>query len=232
MSVLAARLGIIVALALVGTAANAGDDTDPHARHKEMMQEQMEHEADPHAKHKQMMHDKGATPAATSRIEIPDVQLLTQDGETVGLLDDVIGHKIVVIDFVYTTCTTVCPVLSAILGQLQGRLGDRLGVEVVIISLTVDPLRDTPQRLKAYAAKHHALDGWVWLTGDKQAVDGVLKEFGAYTANFEDHPSMMLVGDNQSGEWSRFLGFPDSGKIMQKINEISAARGAMSAVTE
>lgn len=213
MSALAARLGIIVALALVGAAANAGDDTDPHAKHKQMMQ------------------DKGAM-SADSSIEIPDVQLLTQDGETVGLLDDVIGHKIVVIDFVYTTCTTVCPVLSAILGQLQGRLGDRLGDEVVIISLTVDPLRDTPQRLKAYAAKHHALDGWVWLTGDKQAVDGVLKEFGAYTANFEDHPSMMLVGDNQSGEWSRFLGFPGSDKIMGKINEISAARGAMSAVTE
>lgn len=231
MSALAARLGIFVALALVGAAANAGDDTDPHARHKQMMGEQMAHEADPHAKHKKMIHDKGAMPSDSS-IEIPDVQLLTQDGDTVSLRDDVIGHKIVVIDFVYTTCTTVCPVLSAILGQLQGRLGDRLGDEVVIISLTVDPLRDTPQRLKAYAAKHHALDGWVWLTGDKQAVDRVLKEFGAYTANFEDHPSMMLVGDNQSGEWSRFLGFPGSGKIMQKINEISAARGAMSAVME
>ena len=101
-----------------------------------------------------------------------------------------------------------------------------------MISLTVDPLRDTPERLKAYSEKHHARDGWVWLTGDKQTVDEVLQAMGAYTPNFEDHPSMMLVGDRNSGEWSRFLGFPGSGNIMEKIDELSAARNAQSAVRE
>jgi hypothetical protein len=43
---------------------------------------------------------------------------------------------------------------------------------------------------------------------------------------------MMLVGDRNSGEWSRFLGFPGSGNIMEKIDELSAARNAQSAVRE
>ena len=97
------------------------------------------------------------------------------------------------------------------------------------MSLTVDPLRDTPARLKAYSEKHRAGDGWVWLTGSKPDVDEVLQKLGVYTPNFEDHPSMILVGDGSSGEWSRFVGFPGAGQIVDKIDELSAARDAQAA---
>jgi len=100
------------------------------------------------------------------------------------------------------------------------------------VSVTVDPLRDTPARLKAYSEKHRARDGWFWLTGSKQNVDEVLQKLGVYTANFEDHPSTILVGDASSGEWSRFLGFPSVGQLIQKINEFSAARTVQSAAKE
>lgn len=188
--------------------------------------------SDPHAKHRQMLNEVQQEKSKFADISIPDVQLTTQFGESVSLRDDVIGDRIVVMDFVYTSCTTVCPVLSAILGQLQGRLGERLGKDVVMISLTVDPLRDTPQRLKAYAEKHRAKDGWVWLTGDKQTVDEVLRAMGAYTPNFADHPSMMVVGDQNSGEWSRYLGFPGAATIMEKIDELGMTDNAQAAVGE
>ena len=158
------------------------------------------------------------------RIDVPDAELVTQDGQAVKLASDVIGDRIVVVDFVYTTCTTVCPVLSAILRQVQERLDERLGSEVMLVSISVDPNRDTPARLKAYSGKLGAQDGWLWLTGEKTVVDMVLKDLGAYTPNFEDHPSMILVGDGQSGEWGRFLGFPGAEQIMTRIDELSAAR--------
>ena len=119
--------------------------------------------------------------------------------------------------------------LSAILGQVQNRLGDRLGTDVALVSLTVDPLRDTPARLKAYSEKHRAGDSWVWLTGSKPDVDEVLQKLGVYTPNFEDHPSMILVGDGSTGAWSRFVGFPGAGQIVEKIDELSAARDAQAA---
>ena len=214
MSGVSARLVLFMLTVLAANTGVAGDNSDPHAKHRQMMNEEQE------------------SAANSAAIQVPDVRLTTQFGNEVSLRDDVVGDRIVIIDFVYTSCTTICPVLSAILGQLQGRLGERLGEDVVMISLTVDPLRDTPERLKAYSEKHHARDGWVWLTGDKQTVDEVLRAMGAYTPNFEDHPSMMLVGDRNSGEWSRFLGFPGSGNIMEKIDELSAARNAQSAVRE
>jgi len=63
-------------------------------------------------------------------------------------------------------------------------------------------------------------------------VDDALQQLGVYTPNFEDHPSTILVGDGGSGEWSRFIGFPGAGQLMDKINELSAARTMQSASKE
>jgi len=191
-----------------------------------------EAESDPHAHHREMMKAKAEQKAQAAILEIRDAQLIDQDGETKSLSSDIVGDRIVVVDFIYTTCTTVCPVLSAVLMQVQDELGDRLGTEVMLVSISVDPQRDTSARLKDYAKKLRARDGWMWLTGDKLAVDDVLKDFGAYTPNFEDHPAMVLVGDGTTGEWSRFLGFPGANHIVDKINEFAAARSAQSAVRE
>ena len=81
-----------------------------------------------------------------------------------------VGDRIVVINFAYTTCTTVCPVSSASLAQVQGQLGDRIGRDVGLVTVTVDPLRDTLARLKAYAGSVGAGAGWTWLTGPKPQV--------------------------------------------------------------
>ena len=178
---------------------------------------------DPHAHHKAMLN-KPAEPAKSTAVDLKDLPLIDQDGNEVRFVSDVIGDRIVVIDFVYTSCTTVCPVLSALFGQVQSRLGERLGKEVALVSVSVDPTRDTPQRLKAYAAKHKAQPGWIWLTGRKPTVDEVLDGLGAYSTNFEDHPSMVLVGDGRTGEWSRFFGFPSPDRLMEQVDALQAAR--------
>ncbi len=189
-------------------------------------------DSDPHAKHRKMAQDAKKSEPTRDSITLPDTILVTQNGKSVRLGSDIADGRIVVIDFVYTSCTTVCPVLSAILGQVQRNLDDRLGSEVMLVSISVDPIRDTPARLKAYAGNFRAGDSWVWLTGDKRAVDSVLTDLGAYTPNFEDHPSMILVGDAGSGEWTRFLGFPGADQIIAKVDELTVARNLHAAVLE
>ena len=83
-------------------------------------------EEDPHAKHRAMMRESADKKPEAADVDLRDRTLLTQDGQEVRFVSDVIGDKIVVMDFVYTTCTTVCPVLSALFTQVQGKLGDRL----------------------------------------------------------------------------------------------------------
>ena len=200
---------LFVALGVAsGTAHAQADNQDAHEHHRKMLEEQNKPNAN------------------FADIVLPDAVLITQDGVEVSLQNDVVGDRIVVMDFVYTTCTTVCPVLSAIFSQVQNHLGDRLGREVVLVSISVDPNRDTPARLKSYARKLRAGDSWLWLTGRQQTVKEVLEELGAYTTNFADHPSMVLVGDGQSGQWARFLGFPAADQIIRKVDEFSAARMA------
>ncbi len=184
-------------------------------------------EDDPHAEHKAMMQ-QAAEAADSTKVDLLDHLLLDQHGKEVKFVSDVIGDRIVVMDFVYTTCTTVCPVISAVFGQVQNRLGDRLGDDVVLVSVSVDPIRDTPKRLKAYSKIHRAQPGWIWLTGKKRTMDEVLDGLGAYSPNFEDHPAMVLIGDGQNGQWSRFYGFPNPDRILGQVNALRAARNVAS----
>jgi protein SCO1/2 len=181
---------------------------------------------DPHAKHRAMMKQKSAPAVESVEIDLRDRMLVDHNGEDVRFVTDVIGDNIVVTDFVYTTCTTICPVLSALFTQVQGKLGGQVGDDVRLVSMSVDPIRDTPQRLNAYSAKHRAGEGWVWLTGNKPAVDDVLTGLGAYTSNFEDHPSMVLIGDGRTGEWKRLFGFPNPDRIVQIVNDMRERREA------
>ena len=167
---------------------------------------------------------KPVEPARPTDVDLLDLVLMNQNGEEVNFVSDVIGDRIVVMDFIYTSCSSVCPVISAVFGQVQDKLGEQLGDEVVLVSVSVDPVRDTPQRLKAYAAKHKAKPGWIWLTGGKRTMDEVLDGLGAYTPNFENHPAMVLVGDGRTGEWSRFFGFPSPDRLKDQVNVLQAAR--------
>jgi protein SCO1/2 len=162
-----------------------------------------------------------------ARVDLADIELVDQDGRKVRFASDVVRGRVVVIDLIYTTCPLVCPILSAILSRLQEQLGDRLGREVHLVSVTVDPNTDIPPRLKEYAAKFEARPGWTFLTGERQNVMQVLKGLGGYTADLTNHPAMILVGDGGKDGWTRFYGFPSPERLLEKVNEISAARRSL-----
>ncbi len=174
-------------------------------------------------------HDPGAAeappPDSSARVEVPDVELVNQDGAAVRVRSLLLSGKPVVVSFIFTTCTTVCPMISTILARVQDRLGDRAGREVSLVSISVDPGRDTPARLKAYATRHHSGPGWTWLTGGRGAVEQVLRGMGAYTPNFADHPPMVLVGDGK-GAWTRLNGFPAQADIVAQVDSYAKATPA------
>jgi len=192
-------------LALV-PAARAADDPAHHHHHQDQPAAQ----------------DK----PSSVQVKYADTVLVNQEGKKVKLKSEVFGDRLVVMDFAYTTCTTVCPVLTAVLVKVQAELGNKAGGDVQLVTMTVDPARDTPARLKEYAAKHGAKAGWTWLTGPAAVVNEVLRGFDAYASNFEDHPAMILVGDPVSGRWTRFYGFSDPKEVLAKVEELRAARGA------
>lgn len=166
-----------------------------------------------------------AQPPKPVKLALPDTSLLDQDSRRLRLRSDVLAGRIVVVDFIYTTCTTICPIFTATMGSLQERLADVSARDVQLVTVTVDPVRDTPRRLKEYAGRHHAkFDNWSFLTGSKSDVDAVNKAFGTYTPNIDDHPPMVLVGDTASGQWTRFYGFPAASDLEARVRQLLAAR--------
>jgi protein SCO1/2 len=81
--------------------------------------------------------------------------------------------KIVIANFIYTSCTDICPLLSTQMQSLQERLRQEnlLGNQVQLLSFSVDPARDTPAVLRNYAERHKAdPDAWRFLTGPEETV--------------------------------------------------------------
>jgi protein SCO1/2 len=173
--------------------------------------------------------------AQAAQVTLYDAQLVDSDGQAVRLKSEAIDNRIVIVDFIYTSCTTICPITSAIFGDVQERLierlGEQFGRDVELVSLTVDPATDTPERLKDYAGNFGSPTGWLWLTGDKPKVDKVLAGFGAYAADFTRHAGAIVVGDARSGDWTRFYGVPNPPDIVARVEQLLAARKPAS-VTE
>jgi protein SCO1 len=155
----------------------------------------------------------------TSKMNIPDVELLDQNGRKVRFYTDLVKGRAVAINFIFTTCTTICPPLGATFARVQKELGDKVGRDVHFISISVDPATDTPERLKAWGEKFHAGEGWTFVTGDKPRLDELLRALGASSARREDHSPTVLIGNDARGNWTRTYGLANTTRLVQIIND-------------
>lgn len=166
----------------------------------------------------------GYSSHASSKMTIPDVELLDQNGNKIHFYTDLVKGKTVAINFIFTTCTTICPPLGATFARIQKELGERVGRDVRLISISVDPATDTPERMKAWAAKFHAAEGWTLVTGAKPDVDRLLLALGAATASPADHTPTVLIGNDAAGQWTRTYGLAHAGLIVKLIGDAADGR--------
>ena len=154
------------------------------------------------------------------KMVIPDVEVLDQNGNALHFYSDLIKGKTVAINFIFTTCTTICPPLAATFARVQKDLGDKTGRDIHFISISVDPLTDTPERLKAWGAKFKAGDGWTFVTGEKQEVDKLLNALGASVSRREDHSPTVIVGNDLEGVWTRTYGLARTAQLTGLIMDV------------
>ena len=160
--------------------------------------------------------------ASGDAMRLPDVELLDQDGRKVRFYTDLVRGKTVAINFIFTTCTTICPPLGATFARVQRDLGERAGRDVHLISVSVDPATDTPERLKAWGAKFRAAPGWTFVTGAKPDMDELLRALAASTARPEDHTPTVLVINDQKGVFTRTYGLSRPSQIIKVIDDAVA----------
>jgi protein SCO1/2 len=163
-----------------------------------------------------LVHHETSDAADVQRSEvhyaIPAVKLVRDDGKVVQLSDELNDGRPVVLNFIYTSCTTICPLSSQIFERFQDELGK--GERVHLMSISIDPEQDTPARLRAYAAQFHAKSGWNHYTGSLAAVTAVQSAFNAYHGDKMSHTPLTLMRAAPGKSWVRFDGFARAADLM------------------
>ena len=135
---------------------------------------------------------------------IPNVRVRTQNNQDVRFYDDLIKGKIVMMNFMFTTCTVQCPRSTSNLAHVQQALGERMGRDIFMISVSVDPEHDTPAVLKRYAERYHAGAGWVFVTGAREDIDLIRRDVGVDEDDEAQtrHTGMLIYGDDARRTWA------------------------------
>ncbi|MEY2963178.1 MAG: hypothetical protein RL754_439 [Bacteroidota bacterium] len=118
----------------------------------------------------------------TNYYRIPEFTLYDTDNKIVTR--ESLDSNVYVLSFFFATCPTICPAMNFHLNEIERRFHDIPYVKLV--SITVDPTKDTPDALKAYQKlKGYDKDKWLFLTGQEEAIYELAK--GVYLNAFEDH---------------------------------------------
>ena len=149
----------------------------------------------------------------------PNVELTTDSGEVVRFFDDMVEDKVVMINFIYTTCVDVCPMETAQLVQVQRLLADRLGKDVFFYSISIDPDHDTPEVLAEYKQRFRA--DWTFLTGNEDDITLLRKKLGLYIEEIQDgsnnHNVNMVIGNQATGRWMKRSPFENPHVLADQI---------------
>jgi protein SCO1/2 len=116
-------------------------------------------------------------PASTLPVLFPAPQFDLVDQTGRPFSSSHLTGKVVVANFVFTTCTDICPLLTATMAQVRDQLrqANLLGDKAVIVSFSVDPEHDTPEALTTYGERFGAVPAeWRFLTGQRQVIDDLL----------------------------------------------------------
>ena len=149
-----------------------------------------------------------------------NLPVVTHEGKTLRFYDDLIKGKIVVINFVYTTCPDICSLSTARMAQVVKWLGERVGRDIFIYSITLDPGRDTPEVLAKYAKAFSAGPGWLFLTGKPEDIRLIRWKLGERSRTLSEHRPHMQIGNDRTGEWRRMSVMGSLKLVTQRILEM------------
>lgn len=122
----------------------------------------------------------------------PPINLTREDGSNFQLSD--LRGKIVLLFFGYTSCPDVCPTTMAELKTAVDKIGPENADQVQVVYVTVDPQRDTPQRVQEYA--NHFNREFIGLSGSESDLAKVWNDYGVFRSVAEGSPATGYLVDH------------------------------------
>ncbi len=133
-----------------------------------------------------------------------NLEVIDQDGRKLKFYDDVLKDKVVAINFIFTNCQGACPLMTRQLTLVRDLLGPDVGNEIHFVSVSIDPVRDTPAAMKEFAQTHHAdQDYWRFVTGNAENLEYIVKKLGQYNDDVEAHSTLLLAANVRTAHWTK-----------------------------
>jgi len=163
-----------------------------------------------------------------TKISIPDIEVLDQNNRRVRFYSGLVKGKTVAVNFIFTTCTTICLPMTANFAKVQKIMQARGEKNLELISVSVDPENDTPEKLKAYAEMFHAKPGWTFVTGSRAELEPIWKAFNVFAGGAkEDHAPTVVIGDEALHSWTYASGLASASKLAGVIASVLDSKNAM-----
>src|SRR6516162_11234390 len=162
----------------------------------------------------------GVPPSTAARMHytVPAVQLVRDDGKVVSLPEEIDDGRPVVLNFIFTTCSSICPLTSQVFAQFDRQLGAERS-RVHLMSISVDPEEDTPARLHEYARKFHAGPEWQHYTGTVEASLAAQRAFNVWRGDKMSHTPITLLRAAPGRPWVRIDGFVTPSELVHLYRE-------------
>jgi protein SCO1/2 len=157
---------------------------------------------------------------ATALYRVPDVRLVRDDGRTVTLAGELDHAGPVALNFVFTTCSAICPIQSRVFADLQQKAGPGLR----LLSISLDPLNDTPEQLREYGRRFGAGGEWRFYTGTPQASSAAQRAFDVYRGNKMNHEPVVLLRRGPGQPWMRVEGYPSADDLLRALRGAPGGR--------
>ena len=165
-----------------------------------------------------------------SAARFPNVTLTTHEGTEVRFYQDLIKGKIVLINFMYATCTNSCPTFTANLVRVQRLFGNRIGRDVFMYSISLDPEHDTPEVLNQYVKNYSVQPGWTFLTGSTADITMLRRRLGlrdldpVIDADKSQHIGVVLYGDERFDRWAACPALSEPREIVKYVGLVDGLR--------
>jgi len=150
-----------------------------------------------------------------------NLEVIDQDGQTLRFYDDLLKDKVVVINFIFTNCQGACPLMTQNLTMVRDMLGVTLGQEIHFVSISIDPIRDTPAAMKEFAETHYAdQDGWRFVTGNQDNLEYIVKKLGQYSEEVEAHSTLLLAANVRTAHWTKIPPNVPPNGVVQRLRTL------------
>jgi protein SCO1/2 len=155
-----------------------------------------------------------------------NAEVKTHDGRTLRFYDDVMVGKIVLINFFFTDCDAICPLMTENLACVQELLGPRMGTEIFMASISLQPERDTPEVLAAYAKTYGVGPGWLFLTGKRGDIEVLRHRLGfadsdpVEDADPEQHIGTVRIANEPMHRWAMSPALLNPPALVRAVNRV------------